>query len=165
MYSSLINPFTVVIAFCLALIALNLLKPEAGRITLGIFFLVMALGVNLTLLLTDPSLYVAAGKDAFLPVYRWFFTTVLAWNPVFFVILLILYEVSVGALILSKGKYVRYGLVGGIVFCLGVSLIGIQAVTSPGVALALALLLRKDFPHSLPEMLAAAFRTRAAKNA
>ncbi len=75
---SLINPYTTVICLALILIVLDLVKPQISRVFLGLFFLLMALVVNLTLLLTAPQLYVEVGRNAWLPLYRWFFTVVIA---------------------------------------------------------------------------------------
>jgi hypothetical protein len=147
-----INPITTVLAFALALIALDVFKPQAARIVIGIFFLVMALGANLTIVLIDPHLYVLAGEHALLPVYRWFFTSVLAWNPVVFVIPLIGFETAVGALILSRGRWVRWGLLLGMLFCIAISPLGIEDLTGLALALALALLLRQRFDRSVVEM-------------
>lgn len=161
----LINPFTVSIAFELLLILLSLFKPQISRVVTGIFFLLMALGVNLTVLLTDPGLYALAGKNAILPLYRWFFATVLGYIPVPFVIALIAFETAVGLLILHKGKAVKIGLLGGILFCLALFPVGIEEASTPLLALALALLLRRPFERSLWEALSAKFHPRAVKHA
>lgn len=162
MYDSLINPITVVIAFALVLGALNFFKPQAGRIVTGVFFLLMAWGVNVTVLLTDPALIAATGANAFLPVYRWFFNEVLARYPVPLLIALIVFETSVGALILSKGRWVRYGVFAAIAFCLWLTPVGIEEITTPVLALAIGLLLRHKFDCSLVEMIGAALKPRAA---
>jgi len=154
----LINPYTVVSAFILILLALAIFKPQAARIVSGVFFLVMGLGVNLAVLLIDPALFVAAGENALLPVYRWFFTQVLASAPVPFAILLILFETVVGVLILSKGRWVKLGLAGGIAFSLWITFAGTMMLTSPGFAIVFGLLLRHTFDRSLLDMIGSVFR-------
>jgi hypothetical protein len=65
--------------FSLLVLFLCLLRPGAGRIFMGIFFLVMAIGVNLVLALIAPDMFVALGTDdALVPLYRWFFENVVA---------------------------------------------------------------------------------------
>jgi hypothetical protein len=54
---------------------------------------------------------------------------------------------------LSKGRYARWGLAGGIVFLIGTTSLGVWTLANPVMAVALALLLRKRYDRSLPEML------------
>lgn len=163
MYTSLINPFTVVIGFALVILLLDFFKPQAARIVVGIFFLIMAFGVNLTVLLTDPSLIAATGAKALLPVYRWFFTEIIAAHPDLWMIPLILFESTVGCLILSKGKWTRLGLLAGTLWCLWLTPVGIEEVTAPALALAIGLLMRNNFDRSIIEILGGMFQRKAAK--
>lgn len=155
-----VNPLTVMAAFCLGVLLLSLFKPYGARIFIGFFFLVMAFGVNLTVLLTDPALIAATGQNAFLPVYSWFFTVVIAAHPVLWMIPLILFEASVGILILAKGKWTRLGLIGAVVFCLWLTPVGIEETACPILALAIGLLLRKRYERSLAGLIAPFFRKR-----
>lgn len=147
----MITPVTVILSFALLLLVLAVFKPQAGRIVFGVFFLLMAWGVNVPMVLHDPSLYVAAGANAYIPFYRWFFTRVLAWNPVPFVIGLILFETAVGLLVLSKGRWARIGLGLGALFCLGIAWIGVEGLMMPSVAIAPLVMLRPTFEKSVFE--------------
>jgi hypothetical protein len=49
--------------FSMLVLLLCLVRPGAGRIFLGIFFLVMAVGVNVVLVLVAPGQFVALGTD------------------------------------------------------------------------------------------------------
>ncbi len=147
------NPFTVIVSFAVILLLLALFKPQAGRIVFGIFFLLMAWGVNFPMMLYDPSLYPMAGANSFIPLYRWFFTEVLARYPVPFILLLIGFETAVGVLTLSRGRWVKLGLGLGALFCLGIAWIGPEGVWMPAVAIAPLVMLRKDFPVSVIGML------------
>jgi hypothetical protein len=151
-------PYLVILGFSLILLILDIFKPQAARIILGIFFLVMALGVNLPLALTNPSIYVTAGSDALLPIYKWFFTAVIAWKPLLFVFPLILFEITVGILILSKGLWTRLGLSAGAFFSFAITPIGMMTLTNPAISLAMLLLLRTDFEKSVPEMVISSFK-------
>lgn len=144
----------IFLVFSMVVLVAGLIKPRATRIFVGIFFLVMALGVNGSLLFTAPESYVQMGSDALLPVYRWFFTVVMAAAPAPFVVALILYETTAGLLILARGKWVRVGLIMAAVFCVGVSGVGLSAVTSPVFGLAIALLLRHRYDQSLIDLIA-----------
>ena len=71
--------------FCLLVLLLCLVRPYAGRIFVGIFFLIMAVGVNVVLVLVAPDQFVALGTDApVVPLYRWFFENVVALVPPLF---------------------------------------------------------------------------------
>lgn len=148
------SPQIVFLIFSLFVLAGSLLKPNWTRYFIGFFFLVMALGVNLTMLLTDPSMYPQAGAAALLPLYRWFFTVVLAAAVIPFVIALIVFEISVGAtILLGRGKWVRYGLIAAALFCVGMAPLGVESVTTPALGLAIATLLRKKYDRSLLDVL------------
>lgn len=142
---NIINPFTVVITFAIILATLAYFRPKIGRVVTGIFFLLMAFGVNLPILLSDPTLFAATGAKAYLPIYRWFFGEVLATYPVPFVIALILFEASVGLLILNKGKAVKLGLLGASLFCLFLVPVGIEEIASPLLIVSFAILMRQEF--------------------
>lgn len=145
--TNLINPISVILTFALILLLLALFKPNAGRIVFGVFFLLMAWGVNLPMMLTNPNLYPAAGAHSIIPLYRWFFTQVLARNPVPFILLLIAFETAVGLLTLSRGRWVKLGLALGAIFCLVVTWIGMEGYAVPAMVIAPLVLLRKDFPE------------------
>ena len=162
MYDSLFNPITVTLAFSLIMLALNYFKPQAGRIVTGVFFLLMAWAVNVTVLLTNPALIAETGAHAFLPVYRWFFNEVLARYPVPLLTALVVFETSVGVLILSKGKWVRYGVFAAIAFCLWLTPVGIEEISTPVLALAVGLLLRQRFDRSVIEMIGGMFKPKVA---
>jgi hypothetical protein len=59
------------------------------------------------------------------------FGEVLATFRVPFVIALILFEDSVGLLILNKGKAIKFGLISASLFCLVLIPVGMEEVTSP----------------------------------
>lgn len=135
--TSIINPYTVMISFALFLIILGWFKPQITRIIIGCFFFIIAFVVNLPLAINNPGMFVEAGRNAFFPVYQWFFTEIIAWNPPVFIYPLIAFETSVGLLILSKGRAVRYGLILATLFCYFIAPIGVEAVTSPALVLLL----------------------------
>lgn len=74
-------------------------RPNAGRIFLGIFFLLMAFGVNLTIMFVQPDLFQQIGSASVIPLYRWVCDNIVAWNPLLFGTVLILYETAAGLLL------------------------------------------------------------------
>jgi hypothetical protein len=90
--------YVLILAPCLA-------RPAAGRVFVGIFFMVMAIGVNVVLVLVVPEQFVALGTDdALVPLYRWFFKNVVALAPPVFGLLAAAYEVAIALMMLSKGR-------------------------------------------------------------
>ena len=158
----MITPFTVIVSFAVIMLLLALFKPEAGRIVFGVFFLLMAWGVNFPMMLYDPNLYPMAGANSFIPLYRWFFTQVLALYPIPFILLLIGFETMVAVLILCQGRWVKLGLGLGALFCLGIAWIGVEGVWMPTVAIAPLVMLRKDYPLSVVGMWRSRFHSASA---
>ncbi|HEU5098436.1 MAG TPA: hypothetical protein VFU22_05425 [Roseiflexaceae bacterium] len=138
--------------FSALLIAISVYRPNAARIVAGLFFLLITLGINLTLLVVNVGLYMIYGSQALLPIYRWFFREVVALSPSLFVLLLIVYETIIGLLMLSKGRYVRLGLAGGILFLLAITPLSLDTLGNLGMAGALALLLRQEYNRTLIEI-------------
>jgi hypothetical protein len=140
--------------FCLLVLLLCLIRPYAGRVFVGIFFLVMAVGVNVVLVLVAPDQFVALGTDApVVSLYRWFFENVVALAPPLFGLLAAAYEITIALMMLSKGQYVKWGLIGGIGFLIAITPLGIWTLGNPIMALALAYLLTKEYDRSFLEML------------
>jgi hypothetical protein len=140
--------------FSLLVLLLCLVRPYAGRIFVGIFFLIMAVGVNVVLVLVAPDQFVALGtEDALIPLYRWFFENVVALAPPLFGLLIAAYEITIALMMLSKEQGVKWGLIGGIVFLIAITPLGTWTLANPILALALAYLLTKEYDRSFLEML------------
>jgi hypothetical protein len=147
--------------FSLLVLLLCLVRPGAGRIFLGIFFLVMAIGVNVVLVFISPDLFVGLGTDdALIPLYRWFFENIVAVAPSLFGLLAAAYEVTIALLMLSKGRYVKWGLIGGIIFLLAITPLGVWTLANPILAVAMTYLLTKEYERSLLETLRLTARPR-----
>src|SRR5829696_1724533 len=136
------------------ILALCLARSAAGRVFVGIFFMVMAIGVNVVLVLVSPEQFVALGTDdALVPLYRWFFENVVALAPPLFGLLAAAYEITIALMMLSKDKHVKWGLIGGIVFLIGITPLGVWTLANPILAVAMAYLLTKEFDRSILQML------------
>jgi hypothetical protein len=140
--------------FCALVLLLCLIRPHAGRVFVGVFFLIMAVAVNVVLVLVAPEQFVALGTDtAILPPYEWFFENVVAVAPPAFGLMAATYEIAVALLMLGKGRYAKWGLLGGIAFLLAITPLGVWTLGNPIMALALAYLLTKKYDRSLLQML------------
>lgn len=127
---------------CLGALGLCLWRPELGRVVLGVFFLVMAVGVNLVFVLVSPRGFVKLGTDApLLPLYEWFFRRVVAAAPAAFGALTAGFEVAVGVLMIRGGRRADAGLIGAIVFLTAISPLGPWTVPNLIMAAALGVVL------------------------
>lgn len=139
--------FYIAVAFyCLA-------RPVDGRIFVGLFFWVMALGIHGYIILFNPQSYVDFAHSAHFGFYRDLASPVVEFSPRGFGLLCLIFEATVGALILSKGRPVKLGLLAGIVFLLAITPLGKEELVNPILALALATLLVRDFDESLADLL------------
>jgi hypothetical protein len=148
----LLNALLVV--FCLA-------RPRAGRIVIGGYFLLMALAVHGAVLLIDPQLYVALAEQSFVPLYRELALRVVTTSPLLFGLVVASFEVAVALLVLWKGRAVKIGLAGMILFLVGIVPLGPEVASNLVLAAGLFTLLRQDFDTSPLEGLRAWLRGRA----
>ena len=154
-------PIVVSSVFVVAVVILCLIKPNAGRIFLGLFFLAMALGVNGFFTFTNPRGYVDYAGDALIPFYRDLAVTVTELSPVGFGLLLMAFEITMGLLLLHKHRSVRYGLIGTMVFLIGIAPLGFIQFPWLGLLIGQAYLLTKDFETSFLEILQTRLSSRS----
>jgi len=138
-------PIIVSSVFISAVVILCLLKPNAGRIFLGLFFLVMAVGVNGLFTFINPQAYVEYARSALIPLYQELALSIVTLNPMLFGLLLMSFEIVMGLLILHKQKSVRIGLIGTIVFLIGIAPLSFIQIPWLGLIIAEAYLLTKEF--------------------
>jgi hypothetical protein len=134
-------------------------RPNAGRIFLGFFFLVMALGVNGSFTFGNPQAYLDYAGGALIPLYSKVAVAVISISPVAFGILLMIFEISMGVLMLHKHKSVKIGLAGTILFLAGMAPLSWLQVPWLGLIVAEAYLFRHEFDRSVLEMIAAKFNS------
>ncbi len=154
------GPIITGLAFSATVIFLSFWRPNTGRIVLGFFFIVMGLGINLTFVLTNPNFIAEYGSSAWLPLYRILTERIIAVNPLLFGILLIIFEIIMGCFLLSKGIWVKLGLIGTMIFVLMLVPIALEQIVWAAVIVANIYLLTKNFDTSFPTMLRARFRKR-----
>ena len=153
-------PMLISSVFILGVVVLCLTKPNAGRIFLGIFFLVMAIGVNGSFIFTNPQAYVDYASEAMIPLYRDIALTVVELNPVIFGLLLMAFEIAMGLLLLYKHQSVKIGLIGTMVFLIGISPLSLLQIPWLGLLIGQAYLLTKDFNNSFLEIIQSRLRQR-----
>lgn len=117
------GPIIVGSIYSLFVIVLSLWKPQVGRFFLGFFFLAMGIGVNLTFVLTSPGFVVDYGRGSWVPVIVNLTDSIIAPNPILFGVLLIVFEATMGVMLLSRGNWVKGGLIGSMAFVLGLILL------------------------------------------
>ena len=149
----MLTPIIVSSIFVLAVVILCLTKPNAGRIFLGIFFLIMALGVNGSFTFSNQQAYVDYASGALIPLYRDIAVTVVELNVVLFGLLLMAFEITMGLLLLHKGKSVKIGLIGTMVFLIGISPLSLLQLPWLGLLIGQAYLLTKEFDSSFWEII------------
>jgi len=144
------------IVFVLIVVVLCIIKPNAGRIFLGIFYLIMAIGINMVNAFTDPQSTVQMGEASLIGFYRTIFTEIVSKAPVVFILLIALFEIIMGILILNKHKKVKLGLIGTTVFLVLITPFGYIQLPWLGIALVQLYLLRKDFDKTFIEIIGSA---------
>ena len=154
----MLGPIVTGILFSLVMLGISLKNPNLGRIILGMFFLVMAIGVNGTITLSNPQLYVDYGQQALIPIYREFCLTIIALNPKVFGLLLIAYEITIGLLMLNRGTRVKIGMIGSILFLIAISPISLIQIPWLGLVIAPGYLLTKDFETTFLDIVKAKVR-------
>ena len=155
----MLAPMVISFVFVLAVVVFCFLKPNAGRILLGFFFLVMALGVNGSFTFGNPQAYIDYANGALVPFYRSLAVGVVSISPFLFGLVIMLFEITMGVLLLQKGKLVKVGLIGTMLFMAGIAPLSWLQVPWLGLIVAQVSLFRHDFDHSLLEMIPAKWHT------
>ncbi len=136
------------------LLVLSFLKPNAARIVYAlVVFVLVGCGINFTVSFASPGLMQSWSEAALLPFYRTIMGTWLVPLGGFFFFATAIYQLLVALLLQSRGKWVKLGVVGGILFFLGITPIMVMTLPSVIGAAGLALLLRKDYNRSVLDML------------
>jgi hypothetical protein len=135
----MVEQLLVWLAFTVGFLLFSLARPNCARVVIGLFFIAMALGVNLVFVLVDARSYVALGSESFVPLYRDFFRTHVAASPLSYAVPVVIFELAIGVMLLGGGRVARFALVGAALFLIGIS--PLSVATAPNVILALSLLL------------------------
>lgn len=144
------------IVFVVIVMVLCIVRPNAGRIFLGFLYLIMAIGINLVNAFTDPQSTVQMGEASLIGFYRTTFTNIVSKAPAVFIILIALFEITMGVLILNKHKKVKLGLIETSVFLILITPFGYIQIPWLGMAAVQLYLLRKDFDKTFIEIIRSA---------
>jgi len=151
------------IGFVLVVMILCYVKPNIGRIFLGFFYLIMALGVNTVLAFTNPQSIVEMGEGSLPEYYRFFFSNVVSLAPVPFILFVAIFEITMGLLILNKHRKVKLGLIGTTIFLFLITPFGFIQLPWLGIALIQIYLMRKDFDKTFIEIIGTVFEKSKTK--
>lgn len=156
----MLTPIIVSSVFILAVVILCLIKPNAGRIFLGLFFLVMAIGVNGSFTFSNPQGYVEYASGALIPLYRDIALTIVDLNPVLFGLMLMAFEIAMALLLLHRRKSVRIGLIGTIVFLIGIAPLSLVQIPWLGLIVGESYLLTKESDSTFLDIIKSKLRPR-----
>jgi len=131
------------------------------RMLMGIIYIFGA-ATNLRFALTNSQIYADFASFAIIPFYRTFWTEIVMPNVITWILLVAAFEMLMAILILSKGKLVKIGLGGVVLFNLflipfwwfGWALINLV------IALVQAFLLRGNYESSVIGLLRSGFRKK-----
>jgi hypothetical protein len=143
------------LVFVLVVLAFCWVKPNAARIFLGFFFIVMGIGFHVVLILLNPHGYDGFSTSAFLPLYRWGFRAIVMPYPLAFALVAAAFEITVGLLMLSKRQYTKPALIAGSLFLLAITPLGVETLPNALLAFGLVYLATKEFPISFWEQVRA----------
>ncbi|HEU0295311.1 MAG TPA: hypothetical protein VFR47_21400 [Anaerolineales bacterium] len=116
-----------------------------GRILWGLFFIASSL-FNLFITLPNPDFYRAFADINFFGFYRWLLLNIALPYATVITSLVVIFELTVGMLILTKGIAVRYGLMGTCLWLLFICpSMGWYTIWSPILLVVPFLLLRFDY--------------------
>lgn len=146
------------IGFVLLVILLCLFKPNAGRIFLGLFYLIMAIGINVVNAITNPQSTVQMGADSLIPLYRTFFSEIVSAAPSLFILVVAFFQICIGLLILNKEKRVKIGLIGASFFLVSITPFGVIQLPWLGLVAVQIFLLRKKFKKTFVDIVAGRFK-------
>lgn len=140
-------------AFTVGVAAFCVLRPQAARIFVGLFFGAMGLGIHGAFIFTNPHRYVDFAAQAPWAIYRDIGTALTEPNPLAFGIFMLTFETVTAALILSRGRAVTWGLLGAVVFLIGITPLGLEEFPNIVLAAGIGFLLTQDFPTDVWTML------------
>jgi hypothetical protein len=122
---------------------------NVGRVLWGLAFVAASI-VNLTVTLPNPAFYQTFADLTFFPFYRQLILNIALPNATLISLLVVIFEFTVGLMMLSKGKWVHWGLVGtGIWVVFITPAMGWYTIASLIFLIIPALLLRYDYNRTL----------------
>jgi len=99
-------------------------------------------------------------KNALIPFYSWVFLNIIILNPALFVLPIAAFQITIALMILNKKKYVKMGLIGGIIFLVAIAPLRVETLPNLILSAAIGLLLRREFNTTFLESIRAKFRSQ-----
>ena len=127
-------------------------RPEGTRLFLGFFFIACGLGINAAFTILAPGAFVHMADNAYLSLSREFFNGPFAAHPVLFMVPVIVFETAVGVCLLMRGRPVRLGLIAATVFLLAITLVGVEELANPILAVVTGYLATRPAERSLRDV-------------
>jgi MFS family permease len=125
---------------------------NVGRALWGVFFIGSGF-FNAAVTLPNPGFYRDFADLTFLPFYRSLLLRVALPNATLISALVVIFEFAVGAMVLSKGRAVRWGLIFSALWCLFVwPAMGWYTLGSPVLMIIPWLLMRREYDRSVLDL-------------
>lgn len=136
--------------FCLLMAVACFWKPKPMRAVVGVFFAIMGLAIHGGIILTNPQTYLSFAGEAVIPIYRKVALAVVQVSPLIFGIVMLIFELLIAGLILSRGRAVKLGLLAAILFLIGIMPLGKEEWPDPILAAGLVYLMTREYPVRVP---------------
>ncbi len=151
-------------AFVVLMTAACFWRPRAMRVVVGVFFALMGLGVHGAFIATRPEGYIDFARQALIPFYAELAeAVVVGLSPVVFGALMLVFEVTLALLILSRGKRAQVGLLLGIGFLVAITPLGVEVLPNAILGVGLWRLVREPYPTTAAGELRGWWRARKQK--
>ncbi len=108
----------------------------------------------------NPQAYLDYANGALIPFYRQLAVSVVRISPVGFGLLLMIFEICMGLLLLHKKQAVKIGLIGTMLFIIGISPLSWVQIPWLGLLVAQGFLYTKAFDRSVLEEILTALKIR-----
>lgn len=129
------EPIVVSAGLYLIFLCLCWWRPAAARVVVGVFFGVMGVLVNGLIAAIAPQLFVDLAAQAPWNWYRALGLTLVESFPMAFGVFMMLFEVGVAIMILSRNRLARIvGLLTAAVFLIGITPLGVYTLVNPLLA-------------------------------
>jgi hypothetical protein len=129
------------------------MHPDFDRLFIALWYIPLGIALHGAVVVTgDPTAYNYFGEGTYLPVYRYFFMEIVPQNVVFWATLALLFELTLGLLILSRGIAVKIGLLLSAIFQLLLAPTGVTGIVNVLLAIGCLMLLHFDYDQTIPEL-------------
>lgn len=133
-------PYVVTHTLTLVLIVICYKWPKIGKVAWGIVFMLAGI-FNIFSVNSDPVQYINGFAPYAIPLYQKIIHGPFSTNPIFFVTLIASGQILVGIFLFMKRTLFLLGILGGIIFLIAISPLGIGSAFPSTVLMAISLVL------------------------